>query len=570
VTMINPNVDKVFQRSGFLQKSSSDAPSPWNVRRRQGAEDYGHDLTSNRQLSRECEEHTQSDPPLTLDQAHSSTRNWSDPTPAGVMHMDQEWWRQPMKQSTQQSTLPVSTEEPQGRRDQDYSLLVTEISELEEVIAICERRLYVESSGELFLPIAEYEMNPGHANLQRDLVFSRKEDFLEAVQELIERLQHYERYMTSTSIYHFAGGSRLPALYSFRPVEELARPMLTPQLLREFAVEAHLDPEKVAEFLSPRNRSSAQDPIWFLTGCTMMAEVYKLLPGATVSTLLVNQTLVDAKWLPKFLVLVPMTREQAFAGIAMFESGTCNVDPQSLGEVFALSSGNSLFVAGGLLCDPFEVPASNEVRRVIGNVGRAGLTFLISPPKVKIREADAEKWVAINHNEFDGKPVDHFEHTSIHLSFTEYEIPLVTEGSQRHIIDRPVVLVETLISIHDGGQWVGEADILKALSGDCARATGCDLGSGLHAQHKAAFVEQLQKDSRSLVTSIENWDELIEAPSTGRIAVRAHGNWLARLAATAICVRLNIRPFILPKEVCWQCCQAACAWLDNDRVGLIY
>jgi hypothetical protein len=181
VTMINPNVDKVFQRSGFLQKSSSDAPPPWNVRRKQGAEDYGHDLTSNRQLSRECEEHTQSDPPLTLDQAHSSTRNWSDPTPAGVMHMDQEWWRQPMKQSTQQSTLPVSTEEPQGRRDQDYSLLVTEISELEEVIAICERRLYVESSGELFLPIAEYEMNPGHANLQRDLVFSRKEDFLEAV-----------------------------------------------------------------------------------------------------------------------------------------------------------------------------------------------------------------------------------------------------------------------------------------------------------------------------------------------------------------------------------------------------
>jgi len=82
------------------------------------------------------------------------------------------------------------------------------------------------------------------------------------------------------------------------------------------------------------------------------------------------------------------------------------------------------------------------------------------------------KWMAINHNEFDGKPVDHFEHTSIHLSFTEYEIQLVTEGSQRHIIDRPVVLVETLISIHDGGQWVGEADILKALSGDCARATG--------------------------------------------------------------------------------------------------
>jgi hypothetical protein len=72
------------------------------------------------------------------------------------------------------------------------------------------------------------------------------------------------------------------------------------------------------------------------------------------------------------------------------------------------------------------------------------------------------------------------------------------------------------------------------------------------------------------VTSVENWDELIEAPSTGGIAVLAHGNWPARLAATAICARLDIRPKILPKEVCWQCCQAAFAVLENERFGLIY
>jgi hypothetical protein len=57
---------------------------------------------------------------------------------------------------------------------------------------------------------------------------------------------------------------------------------------------------------------------------------------------------------------------------------------------------------------------------------------------------------------------------------------LVTEGIQRHIIDCPVVLLEILISIYDGGMWVGEVDILKALSGDCACATSCNLASGLY------------------------------------------------------------------------------------------
>jgi hypothetical protein len=554
----------------------------------------GRDLTYNHQTPRDREKHIQSLGPLSFEEdVGQSIWNESHPAPTNVVYMDQSRRSElvpSVTQSVKSNTPPLSTRAPKRSRNHDHAHLRAEIAELEEVIAICERKRYVESLGELYLPISEYPKEPNNTNpytwtsngilgdemksslssSQKDLVFSRKEDFLEALQELTHKLQHYARFMISTSIYHFAGASCLAALYSFRPMETLQQPMLSPPLLKDFATEINLEPGKVAEFMSQSSRNSPGDQIRLLTSCTMMAEAYKLLPGATVSTLIVNQTLTEAKWLPSSYGTAPLTREQAFAGIAMFESGTCNIDPQSLSEVFAMSSGNSLFVSGALLCDPFEVPASNEIRRVIGNVGRAGLTFLISPPEVKVREADAEKWMAINHNKFDGKPEDHFEQTSIHLSFTEYEIPLVTEGSQRHIIDRAVVLVETLISIYDGGRWVGEADILKALNGDCARATGCELASGIHVQHKAAFAEQFPKDSGNLVTSVENWDELIEAPSKGQIAVRAHGNWLARLAATAICARLSIRPFMLPKEVCWQCCQAATTGLENDRLGLIY
>jgi hypothetical protein len=92
----------------------------------------------------------------------------------------------------------------------------------------------------------------------------------------------------------------------------------------------------------------------------------------------------------------------------MFESGTCNLDPSTLSEVFAMSSGNSLYVAANLLCDPYEQPAPAEIRRVVGNIGRAGITFLISPPEVKIRQADPEKWMSINHSPFDGKLENHW------------------------------------------------------------------------------------------------------------------------------------------------------------------
>ncbi|KAE8441882.1 hypothetical protein EG329_004188, partial [Mollisiaceae sp. DMI_Dod_QoI] len=136
-----------------------------------------------------------------------------------------------------------------------------------------------------------------------------------------------------------------------------------------------------------------------------------------------------------------LTLPQSFALVAMFESGTCNLDPEALSQVFALSSGNSFYVTGELLCDPYERSTTTQIQRVVGNIGRAGITFLICPPEVKFKEADPERWMLINHNVFDGKLEDHFKETSIHLSFTEYEIPLAVEAKARHNIDHDFVLL---------------------------------------------------------------------------------------------------------------------------------
>jgi hypothetical protein len=111
------------------------------------------------------------------------------------------------------------------------------------------------------------------------------------------------------------------------------------------------------------------------------------------------------------------------------------------------------------------------------------------------------------------------------------------------------------------------------------------LSNELHLTHvlknvqgrkEPRYEEALEQHPQLAATSVENWDELIEAPHTGCIAVRAHKNWVARLALTAFCVNQGLIPVILPVEVCWKCCATA-QWVrrmpdgeSTRRVALIY
>jgi hypothetical protein len=87
-----------------------------------------------------------------------------------------------------------------------------------------------------------------------------------------------------------------------------------------------------------------------------------------------------------------------------------------------------------------------QIQRVIGNIGRAGLSLLVPPPTPRIHEPGIDNWQQINNSLFTGglDNKNNFPHTSIHLSFTAYELPLQSGEMDEHIIDQLIRILETL------------------------------------------------------------------------------------------------------------------------------
>jgi hypothetical protein len=57
------------------------------------------------------------------------------------------------------------------------------------------------------------------------------------------------------------------------------------------------------------------------------------------------------------------------------------------------------------------------------------------------------------------------------------------------------------------------------------------------------------------MTSIDNWDELLDPPTNTICVVRGRKNWLARLAITCVALRSDFITILLPGDPCWSCCQ---------------
>jgi hypothetical protein len=295
----------------------------------------------------------------------------------------------------------------------------------------------------------------------------------------------------------------------------------------------------------------------------MSAEkVYSQLNNAKVSLKVIGRPIHLANWVPtisshyKFEVnhkeqkvdfpsyqAFELDRAQTFACISYFESGTIDVEPGSLSQVMAMSSGNSLFVAKPLLSDPGETFQSHEVKRVVGNVGRAGIAMLIPPQKPRIRQAELDRWNVVNHKDFVGKAEDCFNNTSMHLSFTGYEIP-INVGSHG-LQDTEAFLLETDISVHDRGKWVADLDVLGMLEG---------RGSSRlrRADHLSCDDDRSYDKDLIKLAAIDNWDELLDGPSRGGV-VRAHGNWTGRLAATATALEKGHTVCVITGHPCWKC-----------------
>ncbi|GMF66839.1 unnamed protein product [Aspergillus oryzae] len=256
-------------------------------------------------------------------------------------------------------------------------------------------------------------------------------------------------------------------------------------------------------------------------------QIYKLMPNASVSLSVLRKELGQQKWVPceddaehpyeddkddEFVIVkrnrsgfevFDVARSESFSCVALFETGTMDLSPDCFTNVMAISSGNFIFASSSILCDPWEDAKPHEIQRLVANIGKSG------------------------------------------LSFTRYEGPVpgaVFHGAQ----DVEANYVETLAQVYDGSKWVGDIDILGALSSNFIERISLPHPCQGHPS---------RPKPRFRAVSIDNWDELIDAPSTAGV-IRAHDNFVGRLAATAISVQKGHLTFVLPKQICWTCIES--------------
>lgn len=312
--------------------------------------------------------------------------------------------------------------------------------------------------------------------------------------------------------------------------------------------------------------------VWGLNAMVLATQVYKTMDGATISLKTVKTSLAKASWLsrrweppaevqPADIVLSPgyvpspLPRINTFACIAHFETGISQFDPEDFHQTLAIASENSLYVTGKLLSDPFDTIAENDVRFIVGNVGRTGLCLLVAPVNPEIRSLGDEYNLA-NHAPYEeGKRGDSFHGTSLHLKFTDWILPLEVEGART--IDQDVHMIESVISVLDSGKWVADLDILCIDFTNLVRLVMPTKCSG-HTKGNGDYD----------YTALDTWEELLDRPK-GVGVFRARGNWAARLAAVSILSQQGQGHSIGvfgPNDICLECMETARA---HARSGLV-
>lgn len=276
------------------------------------------------------------------------------------------------------------------------------------------------------------------------------------------------------------------------------------------------------------------------------SKIYRNMSGATISLKLFERPLHSSAWFQSLFLRVdndssasPSTSEtrapiltplkiplpdqlESFACIAMFDSGTINLNPMDLEHAFALCSEDSIYVPEVVLSDPFVRVPDHQMRHIVGNIGRPGISLLVAPNEPRIRNL-SDSYNLVMHEAYDFKRENNFKETSLHLSFTDWTFPLETGGPRT--IDHDVLVVESVVSVCDRGQWVADIDVLNV-----------DFKNILRFESSKSCNVTHENTSEFDYTSIDSWEELLDEPRTVGI-FRAHGNWAARLAVVSILSR---------------------------------
>lgn len=220
----------------------------------------------------------------------------------------------------------------------------------------------------------------------------------------------------------------------------------------------------------------------------------------------------------------------SFAVLCMMELGSERVQISSLTDVFALSCGNSLYVAQCVLSDPATASAvakGSTIVRILGNLGLPGLSLIVSAQNLMIRDM-SDDYRVTEHAPYDARRQDCFGGVSLHLSLTDWKLPASMDAVG--FIDQDVMLREAVVSVHGGSKWIGDIDIMASVRTFArtvitAPECWCGLGPGTGTPVAAAEI-----------TSIDNFDELLDPPESMAV-VRARGNWVGRLATASIAMQ---------------------------------
>ncbi|KAK4223914.1 hypothetical protein QBC38DRAFT_372148 [Podospora fimiseda] len=302
-----------------------------------------------------------------------------------------------------------------------------------------------------------------------------------------------------------------------------------------------------------------------LRALEVVVSLYQGLPFATISMESMEHELLKGHWLPRSLQhdtnpvrreannsaysalntpasqhLASMSRPEMFSCIAFFESGHFNIDPQQLNEVVALCHEDAIFVSEILLSDPGTDPEDLKIRHIVGNIGMAGMTFLLSPPEPRIR-AIGQETPLVSHSPYNGALNDTFQGTSLHLSFTTWKFALdyTTTGE----IDQDIFLVESVVSVQHKGKWVADIDVLEL---EKNRPDVISFPCNCEAS--------LPKREDNVV-AISSWDEFLDPPPCTGV-LQTNQNWVARLAAASILTQQgNGHTALILGEgkLCWKC-----------------
>ncbi|MCJ1249824.1 hypothetical protein MMC30_007050 [Trapelia coarctata] len=304
------------------------------------------------------------------------------------------------------------------------------------------------------------------------------------------------------------------------------------------------------------------------------ASLYESFPGATVPLGMSRWPLSESLWIPKLPEgkwtgssqlsgIYRLSRAAKFSCLALFESGSCDLRQDQLENVMAMSVGNGLYISDCLLRDPVRHNDHCGIRRAVGNIGRPGISLLYSPLDVQIRSQKLDSWMLMDLKPFKGEKLDSFPSTSMHLSFTGYEVPasINPEGEQ----DVETTLIETAVSVLDCGKWVADIDIQcrygqKLNPSDCAFSRANRLFPKYFSlpQHKDPMERPTKCDHGDTMPAefpflrIDNWDELL-SDLEGPAIVATHKNLFARLAVAAVCMQKYRSTYVLPEDACMKC-----------------